>query len=288
MNFKKMKGLFRLLRVPNLIIIGITLCLLYYNAKESSLDGFRFLILCVGTMCIAGAGNVINDILDVEIDLINKKSRVVIGTLISVQQAWNLYFFLNLFALVLAAYLRSIDLFLFFLGAIVLLYFYSTLWKRQALIGNLVVAFLCAWVVIEFWWFSQVSLTAYWHGILLAYTGFAFLSTLLRELIKDLEDLEGDRLQGCQTLAIQKGSSFVKKILLVLLAFLFLLLIVEASFFYNNAAYLAFTYLIIALIFPLFYLTNKIYQAKVALDFGRISRLVKAYMLLGLLLLLLV
>ena len=113
-----MKALFSLLRMPNLIIIGITLCLLYVNAKEPSLDGLSFLILCLGTICIAGAGNVINDILDVEIDLINKKDKVVIGRLISVQKAWKLYWFLNLFALALAICLKSIDLLFFFSGAI--------------------------------------------------------------------------------------------------------------------------------------------------------------------------
>jgi 4-hydroxybenzoate polyprenyltransferase len=151
-----------------------------------------------------------------------------------------------------------------------------------------VVAFLCAWVVIEFWWFSNASLTPYWQGILLAYTIFAFLSTLVRELVKDLEDMEGDALQGCQTLAIQKGATFVKKILLILLSFLLILLIAEASFFYVYAVYLAFFYVIIVLVFPLFYLMKIVRSAIVAADFGRISRLVKAYMLLGLLLLLLV
>lgn len=282
-----MKALFSLLRIPNLIIIGITLCLLYVHAEEASLDGLTFWTLCFGTVCIAGAGNVINDILDVEIDLINKKNQVIIGRFISIQAAWKLYFFLNILALVLAIALTSIDLFCFFSGAIVLLYFYSSLWKRQALIGNLIVAFLCAWVVIEFWWFSYDCLTIYWQGILLAYTIFAFLSTLLRELVKDLEDLEGDKQEGCQTLAIQKGTSFVKKVLFILLVFLFLVLIAEACFFYAYAAYLAFAYLIIALIFPLFYLMKIVSAAKVASDFGRISRFIKLYMLLGLLLLLL-
>lgn len=283
-----MNALFKLIRLPNLIIIGITLGLLYSNAEKQPLAWFSFLSLCFGTICIAAAGNVINDILDVEIDLINKKNRVVVGQLISVQKAWSLYFFLNIVALGLSVFLRSMDLFLFFSGAIFLLYFYSTSWKRQALIGNLVVAFLCAWVVIEFWWFSNAALTPYWQGILLAYTIFAFLSTLVRELVKDLEDMEGDALQGCQTLAIQKGATFVKKILLILLSFLLILLIAEASFFYVYAAYLAFLYIIIALVFPLFYLMKIVRSATVAADFGRISRLVKAYMLLGLLLLLLV
>lgn len=265
----------------------MTLCLLYYQVEERSLSRLHFGGLCFGTLFIAAAGNVINDILDVAIDLINKKNRVVVGQLISVQTAWGLYFFFNIIALSLSIGIASFDLFFFFLGAIFLLYFYSTLWKRQALIGNLVVAFLCAWVVVQFWWFSYVSLTNYWHGILIAYMGFAFLSTLVRELIKDLEDLEGDELQGCQTLAIKKGASFVKKIILIVLSFLLFLLIVEASFFYTYTAYFALGYLIVALIFPVFYLMRIISYARETADFGRISVLIKVYMLLGLLLLLL-
>jgi len=280
--------LFRLVRMPNLMIIGGTLYLLYDKAEIPSLDGLSFVILCLGTICIAAAGNVINDILDVEIDLINKKNRVLVGRLISFKNAWLLYFFLNTLALGASIYGKSIDLFCFFLGAIILLYFYATLWKRQALIGNVVVAFLCTWVVFEFWWFSAASLTYYWQGILVAYMLFAFLSTLARELVKDLEDLEGDRLQGCQTLAIQKGIPFVKKIILLLLGLLLLLLIIEAYFLYINFSYLAFTYLMISLTFPVFYLMRIVSKSKITTDFGRISRLLKGYMLLGLLLLLLV
>jgi 4-hydroxybenzoate polyprenyltransferase len=288
MNSKKINAFLRLIRIPNLIIIGITLCLLYYKAEIPTLDGFSFAILCFGTIFIAAAGNIINDILDIEIDWINKKNAVVVGQEISVQTAWRLYFMLNLLALGWSISSGSMDLFCFFLGAIILLYFYSTLWKRQALIGNIVVAFLCTWVVLEFWWLSYTSLTTYWYGILAAYTGFAFLSTFARELVKDLEDLEGDKLQGCQTLGIQKGASFVKKIILIVLSLLVILLIAEASFFYFYAAYLAFIYLIIALILPIFYLIKRLSYAKEAADFGRISHLLKAYMLLGLLLLLLV
>lgn len=288
MNSKKIKAFLSLIRLPNLIIIGITLCLLYYKAEVRTLAGFSFLVLCFGTIFIAAAGNIINDILDVEIDWINKKNAVVVGQEISVQTAWLLYFTLNLVALGLSIWLQAIDLLVFFLGAIILLYFYSTLWKRQALIGNVVVAFLCAWVVLEFWWFSSASLTTYWQGILAAYTGFAFLSTFARELVKDLEDLEGDKIQGCQTLAIQKGTLFVKKIILILLSFLLILLIIEASFFYFYAAYFAFVYLIIALILPVFYLIKSLSDAKEATDFGGMSRFLKMYMLLGLLLLLLV
>lgn len=285
MKFNRIKALFHLVRIPNLIIIGTTLSLFYYSIEENILDNISFWILCIGTIGIAAAGNVINDIVDVEIDLINKEERVVVGRIISVSFAWKLYLFLNGLALCLAIYLRSIDLLIFFIVAILLLYFYSTLWKRQVFIGNLVVAFLCAWVVIEFEWLSYVSLSFYWKGILTAYAIFAFLSTLIRELVKDIEDMEGDKAQGCQTLAIQKGVPFSKKLIFFLFALLFLLLLLEASFFYYNKIYTAFYYTVLVLVFPLFYFMFLIHSAETSTAFGRISRWIKGYMLLGLLLL---
>ncbi len=288
MDFRKIKAVLTLLRIPNLIIIGLTLCLLYGNAEVQTLSILHLILLVVGTVCIAGGGNIINDIVDVEIDQINKKNRVVVGRLLSFKFARTMYWGSNIIAIGLAIYGQSLSLLLFFLGAIGLLYFYSTVWKRKAWIGNLVVALLCAWVVVEFWYLSYAGLTPYWHGILAAYTLFAFLSTLMRELVKDVEDLEGDRHQGCQTLAVQKGIAFVKKVLWVLLSILFLLLNAEALFLYSYRAYIALGYLLLVLMLPLAFFARQLQQANEISNFTSMSRWLKVYMLLGLFLLLLV
>ncbi|BDS10332.1 geranylgeranylglycerol-phosphate geranylgeranyltransferase [Aureispira anguillae] len=288
MSFRQIKSIGRLVRWPNLLIIAISLLLLNYVIIAISWKQISFWVLFWGTLCIAAAGNIINDILDVKIDTINKPKRVVVGRVLTQQAAWRGYVLLNLLALGLALIGGEWGIGLFFLTAILLLYFYSKKWKKQALIGNLVVALLCALVIVEFWWIERSFLTIYWQTILLSYAAFAFLSTLARELVKDIEDVEGDQKMNCQTLPIQYGLATAQKGILLVLLLLFILLFWEGLFLYQNGLLLAFVYIMSCLIPWLFFLLYKTQKAKTKLDYTDLSGQLKRYMLLGLGLLLLV
>lgn len=244
-----------------------------------------FIVLLVGTIAIAAAGNIVNDIYDLEIDLINKPDRVIIGKVIQPSRAWIGYFFLNALALMLALGTGLWGLSLFFVAAIGLLYGYAAYWKRAFLIGNLVIAFLCALVVIEFWWLAMAYWGNYWTGILWAYAAFAFFSTLARELIKDIEDIEGDRAMACQTLPLQLGIPMTQKVVLGIWGILWFILCLEAWTLYLYHKWWALVYWGGVLNTFLAYLMYSTQNAQQKSTYTHLSHSAKIYMLLGLFLL---
>lgn len=277
---------FRLIRWPNIIIIGLTLFILQGQYSQWSMPSTLFGAMLIGTLCIASAGNVINDIFDLEIDHINKPHKVIVGKSISISQAWNIYFLLNAIALLIGFSANHWGLFLSFIVTIILLYQYSKQWKKMPLIGNLVVASLCAWVVVEFWWIIAVDGNKYWFIILGTYSLFAFLSTLCREIVKDIEDIDGDRQLGCQTLPIQYGITVTKNSLIALMIILLIVLCLELLFLWQQSAISATIYSLTILIPSHLFLIYHSYQAKTSKDYQKLSRHLKWYMLLGLCLLL--
>lgn len=283
-----MKHFFRLVRLPNLCIIALTLFLLRYQSIVTPhtpiLD---FIIIVIGTTLIAAAGNIINDILDIEIDTINKPEAVIVGKSIPLSIAWNLYWSFNVIALLIGIFCYATGILLFFIPAIILLFLYSKYWKQQPFIGNLTIALLCAWVVVEFGWLEQTQLSPYWFYVVLSYSGFAFLATLIRELVKDLEDEPGDRAIGCQTLPIVVGTRWTKVIIYGTFGALFIILLLEGQLFYQYQNWLALTYTILSLSCTLAYLFYKAIQSQSTQHYHQLSQYLKFYMLLGLLLLLL-
>lgn len=257
----------------------------YVSTPSPSMDVNYFIAMLLGTVLIAAAGNIINDVLDLEIDKINKPERLIIGQFVSKKTALGAYAGFNLIALFLVLWVGEKGLIIFFCSAIVLLYFYSKSWKKKPLIGNIVVALLCAWIVVEFWWVEREQLSAYWTFILASYAAFAFFSTISRELVKDLEDLEGDKKMGCKTFAIVSGSNATKQLMNLSLFCLLVVLLMEAYLMYHNAKLIALGYLLLMLILPLFYLVRCNQRANQKSEYRQLSKLIKMYMLLGIILL---
>ncbi len=272
----------------------------------SSLSHFQFFLLVLSTVCITAAGYVINDILDQEVDLHNKPHKQYIGKengQISEKIAMRLYGALNLVGLGLSFFLAYTvgrhQLGYIHLICIVLLYFYSASWKKKPLIGNLLVASLSAMVVILVGLYetklTQYILTSFksgafefdmtisfiW-GYILYYGLFAFLLTVIREIIKDLQDYKGDLQGGYKTLPIRFGISVAHIItsIFILLTFLFILR------FQLSRLPLGF-YGVIAIAFigiqvPLIYMLYQLWFKKEMANYGQISLLLKIMMLLGL------
>lgn len=215
----------RLIRFPNLVIVIITQYFLYYGIilpmlKEASItpifNDFHFALFVLVTVMITAGGNLINDILDYEIDLINKPHKVVIEKKVSMSMAWQVYYGLNglglILALYLAFYVGHLSWFLLFPLAVFGLYQYSVRLKKMALWGNLLVATYCAGVALilllaERDALSQLNAQSYsailnWVSW---YTIFAFISTFFREIIKDMEDVQGDVSHDCRTAPIRWG-----------------------------------------------------------------------------------
>jgi 4-hydroxybenzoate polyprenyltransferase len=215
-------------RWPNMAIVAITMYFLRHAALGLlyrpygigfDLSEPQYAAFTLAIMLVAAGGYVVNDLYDHAIDLVNKPDRVVVGRLIGLRQAWWLYFGIHLAGFAISAVLAwQADywpLLGFFPASWALLWLYSAWLKKTPFWGNLVVSVFCAGIALFVWraeWRSFVVLqatapeaAAWGRDIFLFYTAFALLSTLFREIVKDLEDVEGDRLYGCRTLPIALG-----------------------------------------------------------------------------------
>lgn len=228
----------RLVRWPNLLIIGLIFLLAKTQLIDpiSAITGIKscllnghWILLTLATMFIAASGNVVNDIFDQDIDRINKPGKMIVGKLVSEKTAWNLYYALSSAGLGLGILLcwqmgeaSNSLIFMLVAGG---LYFYSYSYKRQFLIGNLVIALLAGLVPFmpvylyimcepESW--MQLP----WSPLLVAFAFFSMLVTLIREMIKDLEDMKGDRLLRCRTAPIVIGIKPTKAIIVLLIGLL--------------------------------------------------------------------
>ncbi len=291
------------MRLPNLVIVGITqyillYCLLFpFLEKENispALDHFHFFLFVLDTIIITLSGNIINDIEDYEIDLINRSESVFVSKFISVKNAWKLYWLVVtsgfLLALYLAFYVDKLPLVLIYPGAVSMLYFYSRSFKKLPAIGNLVVSVFCSGVAAIILFAEkdafQLLNSDNKKNVLIAfgaYALFAFLTTFYREIIKDLEDKEGDAARGCKTLPIVLGEKNTKLIAffvgLVLVAFMFY---ISLGFYIYSLHPLLWVYNIIFIILPMVYLLVLNIKAKEKKDYHKISSLMKLLMLAGL------
>lgn len=303
-----MTGFFRLIRYPNLIFIALTQFLFYYCIIEPHYIKLKIIgprlnhdflfMLVIASVLIAAAGYIINDYFDINIDRINKPSKMVVDKFIGRRWAMVLHLLFSLSGLALTAYLsfllQNIFLFLFNLLSVFLLWFYSTTLKRKLLSGNIIISLLTAWVVLVLYVAelygpagkilpnpNQAVLSIYKLAVI--YGGFAFVVSLIREIIKDMEDQDGDRKNNCKTIPIVWGSLtatiFVSVWIIVLLAMLFAILIYA----FLNAWFLFFIYVLILLVFPLTMLLRKLKNASSPPDFHSLSSDIKRIMFFGIL-----
>ena len=301
-----MKSILRLVRFPNLFIVVLTQYLLQYAvlmpeirrlAMIPVLPHFPFLLLVCSTVLIAAGGYIVNDIEDVDIDARNKpEHKRIVGRVYSIQTAWQLYAFCTilgfLISLYLAFYVKDVIQLLIYPAAVGLLFAYSRWFKRQPLIGNLVVSFFCAFVAWVIFYAQDLSpifklfLKTHWlQSVTLTFKGyaiFAFLSTLFREIIKDIEDADGDLAGNCRTLPIVLGIPKSKNVAL-LVGLIFLFFIGYFSFILRGGHdWIKIIVLNVIVSLPLVYALFLLAKAKEKQDFSRLSQLAKVIMLSGL------
>lgn len=308
------KAFFRLIRYRNLLIVAATQYLMRYaiirpilgiNNFELQLGEFHFFLLVFSTVLITAAGYVINDYFDTRTDLLNRPDKVVIGSRISRRTAIILHWILNLAGILTGFYLAfHIGIPVLGLSFVVvsgLLWFYSTTYNRQFLTGNIVIALLTAMVPVMVVVFEIPILYQEYGEILrisesnfnyiFAWVGsfgyFAFLTTLIRELIKDIEDCEGDRLQGRKSVPIVLGVSYTKLIIggliiltLISLAYLYKTYLMIG--FYGETDYLSLIYFLVFLLLPLSFLFYRLMTAQSRSDYRYANSLAKIVMLAGL------
>lgn len=293
-----MLSFLKLIRPVNLLFIALTELLIRYSFYDSInasyiLSDFGYILGVIATLCIAGAGNTINDIYDIEADKINKPQRLIIGRKISEKKATYLFITLNIIGVGIGFYLANsigrpgFSAILIVISA--LLYIYSSYLKHIAIIGNLVISILVALVVILPPVFDLLPAITSQNresqslvfSILLDYAVFAFLINLLREIVKDEQDINGDHHAGIQTLPILIGIRRTNLIVFGLGVFVssLILYFTYTYLFRNTAAVLYILFLIMA---PLLYFLINSLGAKKKKDFKRLSLILKLILFFGL------
>jgi 4-hydroxybenzoate polyprenyltransferase len=267
-----LSALLRLTRFWNLIIIGLAqYCTAGFLIGSKIILDVDLLLLSASTILIAAAGYIINDYYDVKIDLINKPDRVVIGKSVTRRYAILFHSFLSICGIGIGFLLNWKIGTVNFLS-VFFLWLYSNNLKRQPFIGNFVVAVLTgiSILIINFLYEGNSSLVS-------IYSLFAFFMTLVREMIKDMEDLRGDNTFGCKTLPIIWGLRKAKLFVYVTLIFFVI------SVLYINQIYIGLPmyYFIVFLFVPLGWLVVWLFRADTVKDFYRLSQFCKIIMLLG-------
>ncbi len=296
-------GFLRMVRLPNLFFIALTqvlfqFCIYYtlYPGPHSFLEKLHFIFLVVASLCIAAAGYIINDYFDINIDEVNKPDRMVVDKVISRRWAIAWHFMLSISGILLTAlavplfqqwYLVLANIF-----CVALLWWYSTRFKRQLLVGNIVISLLTAWTILIIF-FSKVSVAdAFGLGdqnhhkffrMAVLYAGFAFISSLIREAIKDMEDMPGDEKYGCRTMPIVWGVNATKVYVAVWLIVLLAMLVVVEVYVLQFQWWMAVGYAAALIILPLIAIFYKLFKAKSVKDFHQLSTWIKWVMLAGIL-----
>ena len=295
----------RLVRWPNLVFIALTQLLFEYGIFQTIYkqgpvypsEQHQFLYLCIASVLIAAAGYIINDYFDLNIDQVNKPGKVVVNVLISRRWVIFWHMFLSLLGLFFTVYALPIaqywHLVLANLASIVLLWFYSTNLKKQLLIGNVLISLLTAWV-IGILFFSKYPLVinqllavdhdeVRFFRLTVLYTSFAFIISLIREVIKDMEDMEGDRKYGCHTMPIVWGLNASKVFVAVWIIVLVSALIILQFYVLPFGWWLSALYCVLFIIAPLVWILIKLFTAQTSGQFHVLSTVVKLVMLTGIL-----
>lgn len=243
------------IRLPNLLIIALMQYLLrwciikgfaidLHGFEELGMSELDFFLLVLSTVMIAAAGYIINDYFDLKIDRINKPEKIIIGRTIKRRVAMGAHVLINSVGLLIATYVSwrvgKLGLVTLHILAVLGLWYYSTNLKSKFFWGNFVIALLAAFVPLTVGFFEvpllnqmaqakiveagiesnfNFNVIAYW---IIGYAAFAFILTLARELTKDMADIKGDKIYGCNTIPIKWGIGNSKKVV----SFYYLLMVV--------------------------------------------------------------
>jgi|WetSurMetagenome_2_1015567.scaffolds.fasta_scaffold54763_2 4-hydroxybenzoate polyprenyltransferase len=294
----------KLVRWPNLIIVAITQilvrqCLLVPLLKraymEPQLPVGGFILLVAATVLITAGGYTINDYFDRKIDRVNRPDNLIVGTLIYPRYAMAYHLIFTISGVILGTWAailaNQLYLALVFIMVSGLLWFYSTIYKREFLLGNIIVALLTGFVPFLVLLF-ELPLLARAYGVdvhliihllmiwVPGFSLFAFLLNLAREVIKDSEDFEGDRAYGKKTIPVIWGMGAARWIVVTINACIIALLM--AAWFWFVRDTITLLYFSVTLIIPLLIVSAMLVRGRSKMMFHRVSTWMKVLMIFGL------
>jgi 4-hydroxybenzoate polyprenyltransferase len=291
----------KLIRYQNLLMLALMQLIFRYGFLELqniplALADWQYILLVLATMSIAAGGYVINNIFDVETDTENKPENVIVGKFISETKAYNLYIGFTVIGVAIGFYLSNViskpSFASIFIIIAATLYFYATSLKQGLLIGNFIVALLLSFSVIIIGIFDLYPVTfeenrafmGLLFSILLDYAIFAFIINFIREIVKDLQDVEGDSNQGMNTLPIAFGTKNTTKLVfgLSFIPVILILNYINTNLFSSGLLY-GTLFGLVFILAPLLYFATKIWSANNQKDFHHLSTVLKWILFFGIL-----
>lgn len=262
---------------------------------QPNVHGLNFVLISLSSLLIAAAGYIINDYFDLNIDQVNKPEKLVVEKII--KRRWTIlwHILLSVAGIAIGFYIDFTS-HIWLLGfsnivCVALLFFYSTTLKRRLLAGNIIISLLTSWVILVVAWCEYNHLIRTNNGLhadkilreTFLYAGFAFIISLIREVVKDMEDIEGDRRYGCRTMPIAWGVNATKVFVAVWLVVLIATLCIVQVYALRLEWYWSVVYCIIAIVMPLIFILKKLFTAKSQQDYHKLSSLIKLVMFTGIL-----
>jgi 4-hydroxybenzoate polyprenyltransferase len=303
-----LRAFLKLVRLPNLFFIVLTQFLFYYCILRplltsagaiAEIDQVQFILLSLASVLIAAAGYIINDYFDVNIDQVNKPKKNVVDLIVSRRWAILWHFVLSGIGVLLSLYISwKTGLWYIVLANFAcafLLFGYSVSLKQKLLSGNILISVLTAWVILilclsEFRLLQGESVDSNWLAaqnkimrLGFLYAGFAFILTLIREAIKDMEDMEGDARYGSKTMPIVWGVPATKVYVAVWMTVLLALLVAIQVYIIRFHWWWPILYCTVLIILPLAFTFLKLFKAMTPGQFHYLSSITKTVMLTGIL-----
>ena len=273
-----LKSFIQIIRPVNFIITFLSVIVATAICIDGEYQFYKIILAAFSASLTLSAGNIINDIKDIEIDKVNHPERPLITGKITVSQAKAEYVSLTFIALLLSFFI-NLPAFVIALSATVLLLLYSYYFKMVPILGNLIVSILTGMVFI----YGGVAVSNPLAAIIPAI--FAFLINLIREVVKDMQDVEGDLKQGVITFPGKFGFSSSKLLVVELTAILFLVTLYP---FVTRLYKIEFIILIMAVVNPLLVYNLKIlFNDHSSSNLNKISTILKLNMFIGLIAILL-